>query len=140
MAQRNDQALKRKVLVDGVEYAGLVSVSEIKFEKSIIEAPEFNYVRNIQNGITKIPQFDLVYKLDVGSVTLGFLRDWYFNNETKDVLIKDTDATGTVFQQFICTGCEMSAISDPEYDAGNPGYAKFTVHLLPYSITMVDPA
>jgi hypothetical protein len=138
MAQRNDLALKRKVKIDGVEYPGLVSVSEIKFEKSVIEAPEFNYVRNIQNGITKVPQLDLVWKLDKGSATLPFLRGWYMNNEVHDMVIQDTDATGQVFQQFLCTGCEMTSLADPEYDAGNPGYAKFTVHIVPYNITMID--
>ena len=103
MAQRNDLALKRKMKVDGTEYPGLVSVSGIKFEKSVIEAPEFNYIRNIQNGITKVPQLDVVYKLDKGSATLPFLRSWYVNNEVHQVMIQDTDATGQVFQQFICS-------------------------------------
>jgi hypothetical protein len=127
-------------MVNGVELAGLVSCSEIKFEKSVIEVPEFSYTRNIQNGITKVPQLDLVYKLTKGSNTLGTLRDWYVNNEVKDVLVIDTDATGVAFQQFICTDCEMTSLSDPEYDAASPGYAKYSVHLVPFNVTPVNPA
>ena len=140
MGQRNDLALKRRVLIDGTEYAGLVSCGEIKYESSVIEAPEFNFVRNISNGITKVPQFDMVYKLDKGSATLPFLRSWYINKEVHDMLVIDTDATGLAFQQHICSECEMTSLADPEYDAGNPGYAKYTVHIIPYNVTPVDPA
>lgn len=140
MAQRNDLALKRKVLVDGVELAGLVSVSEIKFDKSVIEAPEFNYIRNIQNGIIKVPQLDMVWKIDKGSATLTYLRSWYFNNEVHDVTVIDTDATGVAFQQYLCTGCEMTGLSDPEYDAANPNYARLNCHVIPFNITMLDPS
>ena len=139
MAQRNDLALKRRVLIDGTELAGLVSVTEIKFEKSVIEAPEFSYIRNIQNGITKVPQLDMVWKIDKGSATLPFMRSWYFNNEVHDITIQDTDASGSVFQQYICSACEMTSLADPEYDAASPNYAKLTCHILPFNITMLDP-
>jgi hypothetical protein len=138
--QRNDIALKRRVLIDGAELPGLVSVSEIKFEKNVIEAPEFSYIRNIQNGITKVPQFDMVWKIDKGSSTLPFLRSWYFNNEVHEVIVIDTDATGQAFQQYICQACEMTSIGDPEYDAANPNYAKLTCHVIPFNIQMIDPS
>lgn len=140
MAQRNDLALKRRVLIDGNELPGLVSVGEIAFEKNVIEAPEFNFIRNIQNGITKVPQFDLVYKLDKGSATLPFLRSWYMENESHDVTVIDTDATGQPFMQYICSSCECTKLSDPEYDAKAPDYARYTIHVVPYDVTPIDPA
>jgi hypothetical protein len=140
MAQRNDLAMKRRVLIDGTEYPGLVSVGEVNFEKTVIEAPEFNFIRNIQNGITKVPQFDIVYKLDKGSSTLPFLRGWFVNNEVHDMIIIDTDATGQPFQQFNCSACECTKLADPEYDAKSPDYARYTVHIIPFSVTALDPA
>ena len=140
MGQRNDLALKRKVQIDGTEWQGLVSVSELNFERNVIEVPEFSWIRNIQSGITKVPQVDLVYKVDKGSSTMAALRSWFFNNEVHQVVVQDTDAYGTVFEQYILQDCEASKLSDPEYDAATPGYAKFTIHICPYAVTMVDPA
>jgi hypothetical protein len=117
-----------------------VKVSEINFEKGVIEAPEFNFVRHIQNGVIKVPELDFTWKLDKGSSTLPYLRSWYFNNEVHDMLIVDTDAMGQPFQQFICQACEMTKLLEPEYDAGNVSYAKNDCHIVPYAITAVDPA
>jgi hypothetical protein len=56
------------------------------------------------------------------------------------VVVIDTDATGQAYQQFICQACEVTSLSDPEYDAANPNYAKYTIHIIPFNVTPVDPA
>ena len=52
----------------------------------------------------------------------------------------DPDAFGTIYQQYICQDCECSLYEDPDYEAATPEYAKIQVHILPYSVTPVDPA
>ena len=134
MAQRNDVAEKKRVLIDGNEVDGLVSVSEVSWEKGTIEVPEFRKIRNIQNGIIKTPKFTLIYKIKSSVASLTFFRSWYFNDEVHDVVIIRTDAMGTEFARDLCQACECVKFADPEYDAANPGYAKVTVDILPYEL------
>jgi hypothetical protein len=135
---RTDQALKRKIEVDGTEWTDLVSLSGIKLEKGTVEVPSFDKIRTIQNGIRKIPPVVFAFKVVKGSKFLGKAASWFSENETHDVVIKDCDATGTTFFQYIASDCECSGWEDPDYDAANPGYSKLTITLLPYDLTPVQ--
>jgi hypothetical protein len=135
MAQKNDLAEKKRVLVDGQEVEGLVNVAEVSFEKGTIEVPEFKRIRNIQNGVTKVPKLVLIYKIKKGAAALTFFKNWYFDDEVHDVTVIRTDATGTEFARNLHQSCECVKFAEPEYDAASPTYAKVTVDLLPYEIT-----
>lgn len=138
MSQRNDLALKRRVLVDGNEWPDLVGVSGLKFERNTIEVPEFSKIRSIQNGVTKVPTLDIKWKVSKNSSVLPAAQSWYFNNETHDITIIDTDATGQPFQQYLCYSCELTNYEEPEYRAESPDYAWLTLHVLPYDVVPVS--
>ena len=131
-------AEKKRVLVDGDEKPGLVNVGEIVVEKGTIEVPEFHRVRQIQNGIKKMPQVTLVYKVQRGTSTLKFFRDWYYKDETHDVTIIRTDATGAEFARTILSDCESIKYHEPPFDGASPTYAQIQVTLVPWDITPLD--
>lgn len=137
MSTRNDIAEKVRALVDGEELEGLVSFAEIPLEKGMIEVPQFKRIRNVQNGITKVPPVELVYKISVNSKTHKFYKDWYFNDEVHDVTKIRTDAKGTEWARTLLPECECVAYTEPAYEAANPGYAKLTVRLIPVDVVPV---
>lgn len=136
--QKNDMAEKKRVLIDGEERPGLVSIEPITAEKGVIEVPEFNRIRVIQNGIIKVPQFAGIYKVSRGSDTLKFLRDWFFNDEEHDVVIIRTDATGAEFARTLLPGCESIKYEEPAFDGANVTYAQVPFTLLPWDIIALD--
>lgn len=131
-------ASKAKIMWDGIEKAGLVSLNEISLEKSTIEVPEFKKIRQIQSDITKIPAIELKYKTDRNTDTLKFFEDWYFNNEVKDGTIINTDASGTEYARKLIPQCECLKIVYPPYDASNPTYANIVVTVLPWDIIPIS--
>lgn len=135
--QTNAMAEKKKIEVDGVELPGLVSVGEYKLEKSRIEVPSFNRLREIQSGIIKIPAIELKYKVERSSNTLEFYENWYLKNESHDVTIIRTDADGVEFSRRLLPDCECVDFTDPAYDASNPEYASVTVSLVPWDFKML---
>jgi hypothetical protein len=138
--QRNDQAEKRKVYIDGTEVAGLVSCGEMKLEKGTIEVPEFSKIRIIQNGIMKYPPYELKYKLSKGTSTLSFFRTWFEDNEIHDVTIVRCDAHGGEFARTLLRDCEMTVYTEPEVAAENPPYAQIAVTIVPFEIITLDAA
>ena len=132
--QSNEMAEKKKGLYDGVEVPGLVNVSEITREKSVISVPSFRRIREIQSGIVKMPQLTLIYKLERGKNTLSFFEDFFDNDEVKDLELIRTDAHGVEFNRKMYQQCEVMSITEPAYDAASPDYAKVTVVLVPYDI------
>lgn len=136
--QRNDQAEKHKILIDGVEITGLVGTAEYTLEKGTIEVPEFGHIRVIQNGIIKIAPYELTYKIKRTSNTLKFFRDWYFNNEVKEVIKIRTDASGTEFARTLFTSSECVKYFEPAFDGANPTYAQIKITLLPYDVIPLD--
>ena len=131
-------AEKKKVYFDGEEVPGLVYAGEIRLEKGTLEVPEFKKIRTIQNGISKIPPYELRYKVARGTNTLQFFRDWYHNDEIKDVTIVKTDAHGVEFARNLLSDCECHVIAEPETDSANPGYAMVTAIILPFEITPLE--
>jgi len=136
--QRSDQAEKHRVLIDGVEIDGLVNVGEYSLEKGQIEVPEFKKIRIIQNGISKIAPIMLTYKIKKDSETLKFFREWYMNDETKDVTKIRTDATGTEFARTLYQSCECVRYYEPAFDGAAPTYAQVQVTLAPYEVIPLD--
>jgi len=140
MSTKNDIAEKHKILVDGEEVAGLVSVGDIVLEKGLIDVPQFKRIVQVQNGITKIPAVELVYKIAKGSKTYKTFNDWYFKDEVHDVTKIRTDAQGTEFARTLLPECDCVKLTEAKYDAATPDYAKVTVTLIPVDITMLQSA
>ena len=136
--QPNDMAEKKRVYIDGEEIPGLVYAGELRLEKGTIEVPEFRKIRTIQNGISKIPPYELRYKISRGTNTLQFFQDWYNNDEIKDVTVVRTDAHGSEFARTLMSECECHVKADPETDSANPSYAMITVIILPFEITDLE--
>jgi hypothetical protein len=133
--QRGAMAEKKKILFDGKEVAGLVLLSEIILERGMIDVPEFSRKRKIQDGITTIPAVDLTYKVERNSDTLKFFRDYYNNDEVKDVIIVRTDAHGVEFARTLLTMCECNKYQEPQFDGANVTYAQINVRIVPWDIT-----
>lgn len=138
MAQQHAMAEKKKVIIDGVEIPGLVSVAEITLEKSTIEVPSFSRIRLIQSGIIKLPAISLKYRVDRDTETLNFWQNYHQNNEIHDVELIRTDATGTEFARRLLPQCECNKMTDPGYDAANPEYASITIELIPWDIKLLE--
>jgi hypothetical protein len=140
MAQRNDQAEKKRVLFDGEEIEGLVSVSEIALEKGTIDVPEGDRIRRIQNGVSQMPEVELTYKIRRDGAAMEFFRQYYVENQSKDVIIIRVNAAGDEFARTLLQDCECSRYVEPAYDAASPTYAQVSVRLLPWEVTPLDPA
>jgi hypothetical protein len=138
MSQRNDLAEKKRVLVDGYEVPGLTYVGEVTMEKGVIEVPEFKRIRNIQNGVSKVPVLELRYKISKGGNALSTFRSWYLNDEVHDVTVIRTDASGTEFARDSCPSSECVKFKEPDYDAASPKYAQLEVTLLPFDFVPQD--
>jgi hypothetical protein len=116
--QRNDIALKRRVLYDGEETKGLVNTGDLKDEKATAEAPGYNRTSDISSGVKKLDPLDLVYKVSAGTSTKKFFKDYYYNDEVKDVVIINTDATGQEIDRWLWPDTECVLFSEESYDAG----------------------
>lgn len=140
MSQRNDQSEKKRVLFDGEEIEGLVSVSEVPLEKGTIDVPEGDRIRRIQNGVSTMPEVELTYKIRKDGASLEFFRNYYMENQVKDIIIIRTDATGNEFARTLLQDCECSRYVEPAFDAASPTYAQVSVRILPWEVTPLDPA
>lgn len=131
---------KKRVKWDGIEIPGLVSVAEIVREKRTVEVPSFRRIRDIQSDITKMPQLQLVYKLERNTNTLKFFETFFDDNEVHDCEIIRTDAHGVdqPSGRTVWTGCELMSITEPAYDAANPDYAKVSITVLPYNMVKIS--
>ena len=138
MGQRNDLAEKKKVMIDGVEVAGLVRIQEIVLEKGQLEVPEFSRIRRIQNGIITIPAVEFTYKIQRDNGTLDFMKAWYFANESKDVTIIRTDGSGAEFARTLLPQCECVRYLEPEYDATAPLYAQVQITVCPWDVIPIE--
>lgn len=135
--QKNAMAEKKKCLWDGVEKAGLVSFGEMAMEKSTIEVPSFHRIRTIQSGIIKLPIIEVVYRIDRDSPTQKYFEDFYWNDESHDLTLIRTDASGTEFARRLLPGCECVYLSEPAYDAASPTFAKITMRFVPWDIILI---
>ena len=137
--QRNDQAEKKKALIDGEELPGLVFVGEVSREKGQIEVPGYNRTRRIQNGVTTIPPVEMRYKLQKDTNTRQFLLDWYDLNEEHDVTVITTDVTGSEIERQLMQMSECVQHTRPEYAGESPVYSMTTIIIVPWDIITIDP-
>jgi hypothetical protein len=136
--QNHGMALKRKALWNGEEIPGLVKVAEIPLEKGTLDVPEFKKIRVIQNGISKNPPIEMIYKIERSTNTKQFFKDFYFNDEVHDLTLINTDAHGAEIDRILCSDCECVKYSEPETDLASPPYAQITIIIIPWEITPLD--
>lgn len=131
-------AEKKKILISGVEIKELIGIEEISTEKAIIEVPEYMKTRNITSGTVKIPLLNTRFKIQRDTDTIKFFKDWYFNNEVKDVIVIRTDGHGVEFGRTIYTACECAKYTETAYDGANPTYAHIVSILAPYDMIVQE--
>jgi len=130
--QAYSMAAKAKVFIDGNEIPGLVSVNEIKLEKTMVDVPSFKRIRQISADITKLPAIELKYEIERNTNTLSFFRNYYNQNEIHDIIVSRTDAHGDEFERITWQSCECVSMTDAPYDAASPTYASITITLIPW--------
>lgn len=135
--QKNDMAEKRRLIIEGDEIPGLVSVAEKALEDGVIEVPEFARLRRIRNGVRSIPEVEVVYKLGRDTETLEFFQSWYDDHLQLDVVEVRTDASGTEFARRLWPLTEISRFVDPVFDGAAVEYARLTVTMLPFDILFI---
>ncbi len=140
MGQKNDLAEKKKVMIDGVEIPGLINVQEIPLEKGQLPVPEFKKIRLIQNGMSTIPPVAMTYKIQRDTETRSFMKDWYLNDESKDVTIIRTDGSGVEFARTLLPQSECVRYFEPEYDAAAPTFAQVQITLAPWDVIPIEPS
>jgi len=123
---------------DGTEIVGLVNVNELAREKDAIPVPFPDKIREITNGVSKIPTLELTYRTDRGTNTKKFFQDWYDNNEVKDGVMIKKDSHGVEYERILLPKCECAKDGGPAYDASSPEYAKLTTKILPWDYIPVD--
>lgn len=135
--QNNDLARKIKLEIDGIERTNLVQFGEINREKTTAEVPSFAKLRSIQTGVDIIPPIEAGFKNQRNSDVNKFLRDWYENSEVKDVVVIETDGSGTEIDRMILSSVELSRYNLEEYAGESPSYYRINITMLPYDITFV---
>lgn len=128
---RNVQGERRRIYVDGEEYPGLIAVGDVNNEKDKIDVPGYDKVTKTTNGVRKVPDIPLTYRIDKNSETLPFYRNWYLNNEEHDVKMERVNHKGDVFETILYPGCLLGSFNCPGYDAGAPTAAQFSCELIP---------
>ncbi len=119
MAQKNDMAMKRKLIFDTTnEVPGLVEVSDLVDEEGTIEVPGFARKVNIKDGVKIYAPLDCVYKIQNETNTQQFFYDWFNKNELHDVTIINTDGVGAEINRWTLNDCECSKYSERTYNAG----------------------
>jgi hypothetical protein len=132
-------AEKVRVLYDGVEKAGLVKYPGFLLEEGTIEVPEFSKIRNITNGVEKMPLLELGYKIARDTDTLAFFRSYHENKETHDITIIRCDRDGKEFGRVLLPSTECNKLVDPPFDGAAPTYAQVTVGLVPWDVIKIAP-
>jgi succinate dehydrogenase flavin-adding protein (antitoxin of CptAB toxin-antitoxin module) len=128
---------KKKILFDGVEIPGLISVQELKLTKATVKVPSFKKLRQISSEIIEIPVIELKYACHRGTVTDTFFSNFFFNAEVKDVIEERTDQYGTVIQRRLWQLCECNDYQTPKYDAEAPELMTAIVQLIPWDIKLL---
>lgn len=136
--QQNSIVNKKRIYNGDIEISGLIRVGEIAREKGQVDVPGFKVSRKISNGVNAVPAIELSYKLDRNTSTRKFWEDFYNNDEVKDLVCITTDAGGVEYKRQLWKQCECTKLTEPEYDALNPGLLKYDVIILPWDIIDVE--
>jgi hypothetical protein len=132
--QQHDMAVKVRLEIDGIERKDLVAIEEISSEKGIVEVPEFDRKRKIADGVIDVPLLNCKFKIQRNSDTIKYFKDWYFNNQIKDVTKIQTDGHGSEFMRTEYPSCECAKYTETVYEGASPTYAQIDVILVPYDI------
>lgn len=119
--QKNYMVKKIKILFDGnIEYSGLSECSEIKDVSTLVDVPTFNRKIPVNDNVSKFEPLTLKYIITKGSNTPNFFWDWKNNTEYHDVLVIQTDATGTEISKWSLRDCECTSVVESAYNATTP--------------------
>lgn len=135
---KQDIVEKSRFKVDGEEIPGLIARDAINLESDVVEIPGFDRTVPTSNGVLKIPQILLTYKVNKDTKTLKFLRDWLFNNEEKNCIWERSDGTGDGFEKIDLGWCQLGSNNIPAYDAAAPVPAQIQALLLPESYDVIE--
>lgn len=136
---KSDMVEKQILVVDGEELEGLVSADERPLEKGVVDVPGPNKTVPVSNGVIKIPQAPMIFKIKRNSKTLKILSDWFKKDEYHDCVLIKTDGAGQEFSRELWDNVECSRLAGPAYDASSPVFAQIAVTLLPEDINPIDP-
>ena len=131
-------AEKKRVEVDGNNIPGFIGQDELVIEDVKVEIPLGDRNVTAIAGVDVIPPVPMNFRLDRGSGTYEFLRDWKFNREIKDVTVIRTDGSGVESSRTLLEQCELDTYSEPAFDAAAPSFAQMSAVLLPKRIVPLD--
>lgn len=133
--QNNSTAQKARIMADGEEVAGFISMGEVAEEDEAIQVPGFQIIRNIRTGVRKMPEVEFAFETRRNTNTRQFLADWYHKKETKNLTIIYCDADGVEFARYLWSDVECRKHTIPATDHSKVDYAQVSVILIPYDIT-----
>ena len=128
--QKNDMALKRKVLIDGEEVPGLVECSPLKDEEGVVEVPSFSRKHPIKDGVKLFDPLDMTYKVARDTNTVKVFSDWFYKDEYHDVTVVNTDATGAEVNRWLLRDCECKKHDTRAYNAGGVEFFGIAVTII----------
>jgi hypothetical protein len=131
---KSDMVEKKKLLIDGEELPGLMSVGEYSDEAASVDIATFGKIVKVSSNVRAIPDIEAVYSVRRDSRTLQFLQDWKNKFETHDVVCIRTDAAGNEFARELWPNTELRKCSGPAYDAASPAPAQAMVTFVPEDI------
>ncbi len=134
---KGDIVEKGRLIFDGEEKPGLMARDAVNVESDIVEIPGFDKTVPVSNGVKKMPQILLTQKNNKDTETLKFMRDWYFNNEEKNVILERTDGNGETFESIDLGWCQLGSNNIPAYDASSPVAAQIQSLLLTESYDII---
>jgi hypothetical protein len=135
--QNNSVAQKARIIYEGEEVPGLVSIGEIPEEDDAISVPGFQIIRSIRTGVRKMPEIELKYEARRNTNTRSFLSDWYRKKTAKDVTVIYCDADGVEFARYLWSQVECRKHVLPETNHEKIDYSNIKVTVMPYDITEV---
>lgn len=135
--QENSVAQKARMMFEGEEVPGLISIGEVAEEDDAIQVPGFQIIRNIRSGVRKMPEIEVKFETRRNTKTREFLSDWYRKKTAKDVTIIYCDADGVEFARYLWSQVECRKHTIPPTDHGKVDYSFISVTVLPYDISEV---
>lgn len=134
---RQDINEKTRFKFDGEEKPGLTARDAVNVESDVTEIPSFDKTVPTSNGVKKMPQVLITLKNNKDTDTLKFMRDWFFLNQEKNVVMERTDGTGEIFESIDLGWCQLSSNNIPAYDAAAPVYAQIQALMLAESYDVI---
>lgn len=131
---KKDLTEKRKLLIDGDEWPGLIGVEAYELAQGTVEVPGRDKIVPVKNGVLKIPEINAKYKTSRDSPTYSRFISWRDNNEFHDVTCIVMDQTGREIARELWPNTECSKVDRDAYAAEAPVPAAINVRLLPEDV------